>query len=64
MWDAHAARFAEYREAPAVPDDSRELARHQDALEDVRAERLRYGTGHCFGALAGDVYLFYGGLIF
>ena len=64
IWDAHAARFTEYREAPAISDGFRELERHQDALEDMRAERLRYGTGHCFGALSGDVYPFYGGLIF
>jgi hypothetical protein len=64
VWDAHVARFAKYREASAVPRSSEELAKHLDALEDVRAERLRYGTGHCFGALAGDVYPFYSGLIF
>jgi hypothetical protein len=64
VWDAHVARFAKYREASAVPASSEELAKHLDALEDVRAERLRYGTGHCFGALAGDVYPFYSGLIF
>jgi hypothetical protein len=64
VWDAHVARFAKYREASAVPASSEELARHRDALEDMRAERLRYGTGHCFGALAGDVYPFSSGLIF
>jgi hypothetical protein len=64
VWDTHVARFAKYREASAVPASSEELARHRDALEDMRAERLRYGTGHCFGALAGDVYPFSSGLIF
>lgn len=64
IWDAHVAQLAEYREAPAVLDSPEELASHLDALEDVRAERLRYNTGHCFGALAGDVYPYHGGLIF
>lgn len=64
IWDNHVARFAKYRDAPAIPDNCEELARYLDALEDVRAERLRYNTGHCFGALAGDVYPYHGGLIF
>ena len=63
LWDAHVAQFSKYREAPAVPDDCRELAKHLEALEDMRAERLRY-AGHCFGAISGDVYPFSSGLIF
>ncbi|KAF3005878.1 hypothetical protein E8E13_009231 [Curvularia kusanoi] len=66
VWDAHVAKMAQYREAPSIPtpEQKEDYAVYQDILEDERAERLRYHTGHCFGAITGDVYPYQSGLIF
>lgn len=63
VWDMHAAAHALFRTAPPPPTSEEEVQRRLDDEEHERAERLRYHTGHCFGALTGYCYPFQAGLI-
>jgi hypothetical protein len=58
VWNQHAAEHEPWRENPDV-----ERSQVKEDEEQERAARLRYHSGHCYGALTGDVYPFQGGLI-
>ena len=63
VWDMHAAAHAPFRKPAPPPTSEEEVRQRLDEDEYARAERLRYYTGHCFGALTGFCYPFQGGLI-
>lgn len=63
VWNAHAAHHAQFREMLLPPVTDEDLSRLMEDEEDERVDLLRYHEGHCFGAVAGDVYPFHGGRI-
>ncbi|KAF3031857.1 U4/U6-U5 snRNP complex subunit lsm6 [Didymella keratinophila] len=63
VWDMHASAHAPFRKPPPPPTSEEEVRQRLDEEKYARAERLRYHTGHCFGALTGFCYPFQGGLV-
>jgi hypothetical protein len=63
VWDMHVTAHAQFRKAVPPPTLDEELRQRLDDEEHERAERLRYHTGHGFGALMGFCYPFQGGRI-
>ncbi|KAJ4380007.1 hypothetical protein N0V86_004314 [Didymella sp. IMI 355093] len=63
VWDTQVAAHAQFRKAVPPPTSEEELRQRLDDEEHERAERLRYPTGHCFGALTGFCYPFQSGRI-
>lgn len=62
-WDSHRASLVQAQprrtKHMSDPDRSRDL----ESEEQEAAARLRDHSGHCYGAVTGDVYPFQGGLI-
>lgn len=50
VWNAHAAYYANFREALQSPVTDEDISRQMDDKEHERAARLRYHPGHCFGS--------------
>jgi len=62
-WDAHATSFRQTQEDNSEHKSTIEICQYTEATEQEAAVRLRYHSGHCFGAVTGDVYPFQHGLI-
>lgn len=63
VWDAHATNFGQTQKGNNEYTSTIEICQYTEATEQETAARLRYHSGHCFGAVTGDVYPFQHGLI-
>lgn len=62
-WDAHRTSLVQPQTVNREHTSDIDMSRVAEDEEQERAARLRNHPGHCFGAVAGDVYPFHGGLI-